>query len=119
MGVSSKASTSSTPTSSECPRGKRRTPIHSSGSRSSCRGTGSKTPRAIEDGDRAYAVIEGSAVGTGTDDSGLTVPSATAQARTIADALADARVDPTEVPALRARHAEAEVFAGSSARRSG
>ena len=49
--------------------------------------------RAIEDGDRIYAVISGSAVGTGTADSGLTVPSVAAQARTIADALADAGID--------------------------
>ncbi|WP_269321616.1 beta-ketoacyl synthase N-terminal-like domain-containing protein, partial [Saccharothrix sp. NRRL B-16314] len=53
--------------------------------------------RAIEDGDHIYAVIEGSAVGTGSDDSGLTVPSATAQARTITDALGHAGVDPAAV----------------------
>ena len=43
--------------------------------------------RAVADGDRVYAVIEGSAVGTGSDESGLTVPSSAAQARTIAAAL--------------------------------
>jgi acyl transferase domain-containing protein len=49
--------------------------------------------RAVEDGDRIYAVISGSAVGTGTADSGLTIPSAAAQASTIAGALANAGVD--------------------------
>jgi acyl transferase domain-containing protein len=53
--------------------------------------------RATEDGDRIYAVISGSAVGTGTADSGLTVPSAATQARTIADALADAGIDADEL----------------------
>ncbi|HEV7807155.1 MAG TPA: beta-ketoacyl synthase N-terminal-like domain-containing protein, partial [Solirubrobacteraceae bacterium] len=53
--------------------------------------------RAVEDGDRIYAVIEGSAVSTGTGDSGLTVPRASAQERTITDALARAGVDPAHV----------------------
>ena len=53
--------------------------------------------RALEDGDRIYAVIGGSAVGTGTGDSGLTVPSAAAQARTIGAALADAGMDPGQL----------------------
>ena len=53
--------------------------------------------RAIEDGDRIYAVIKGSAFGTGTGDSGLTVPSVTAQARTIGEALDRAGVRPADV----------------------
>ncbi len=53
--------------------------------------------RAIADGDHVYAVIESSAVGTGSDESGLTVPSATAQARIIAEALDQAGMDPAAV----------------------
>ncbi|WP_078856363.1 type I polyketide synthase [Streptomyces sp. NBRC 109706] len=53
--------------------------------------------RAVADGDHIYAVIEGSALGTGTGEAGLTAPSATAQARTITDALAQARIEPTRV----------------------
>jgi acyl transferase domain-containing protein len=53
--------------------------------------------RAIEDGDRIYAVIMGSAVGAGTGDVGLTVPSVTAQARTIGEALDRAGVRPAGV----------------------
>jgi acyl transferase domain-containing protein/NADPH:quinone reductase-like Zn-dependent oxidoreductase len=53
--------------------------------------------RAIADGDHVYAVIESSAVGTGSDESGLTVPSAAAQARIIAEALDQAGMDPAAV----------------------
>ncbi|MFF2014258.1 type I polyketide synthase, partial [Streptomyces sp. NPDC058195] len=53
--------------------------------------------RAVADGDRVYAVIEGSALGTGTGTGGLTVPSASAQARTASSALARAGMDPSEV----------------------
>nr|QLJ96957.1 SDR family NAD(P)-dependent oxidoreductase [Micromonospora carbonacea] len=53
--------------------------------------------RAVADGDRIYAVIRGSAVGTGSDPTGLTVPSADAQARTIGDALRRAGLAPGEV----------------------
>ncbi|MEV6766387.1 type I polyketide synthase, partial [Streptomyces sp. NPDC051105] len=53
--------------------------------------------RAIEDGDHVYAVIDGSAVGTGTGDNGLTVPSATAQQRAITTALEQAGVAPAQV----------------------
>ncbi|MGH3376523.1 MAG: SDR family NAD(P)-dependent oxidoreductase, partial [Actinoallomurus sp.] len=53
--------------------------------------------RAVEDGDHVYAVIEGSAVGTGSGDTGLTVPSATAQERAITDALGLAGLDPSAV----------------------
>jgi acyl transferase domain-containing protein len=53
--------------------------------------------RALEDGDRIYAVIAGSALGTGTDDSALTVPSVAAQVRTIADALNHAGIHPMGV----------------------
>ncbi|MGC4750675.1 beta-ketoacyl synthase N-terminal-like domain-containing protein, partial [Micromonospora sp. DT201] len=53
--------------------------------------------RAVEDGDRIYAVIQGSATGTGSGAGGLTVPSATAQARTITEALTNAGVEPAEV----------------------
>ncbi|MET9736333.1 type I polyketide synthase, partial [Streptomyces sp. NPDC006458] len=53
--------------------------------------------RAVADGDRVYAVIEGSALGTGTGEGGLTVPSAAAQARTAGEALARAGLDATQV----------------------
>ncbi|MDG4810891.1 SDR family NAD(P)-dependent oxidoreductase [Micromonospora sp. WMMD1120] len=53
--------------------------------------------RALEDGDRIYAVIEGGAVRTGSGDGGLTVPSATVQARTIGAALDDAGLRPEQV----------------------
>ncbi|WP_406423027.1 SDR family NAD(P)-dependent oxidoreductase [Streptomyces sp. NBC_00842] len=53
--------------------------------------------RAIEDGDRIYAVIEGSAVGTGSGDGGLTVPSADTQIRTITEALENAQVEASQV----------------------
>ncbi len=53
--------------------------------------------RAIEDGDHVYAVIEGSAVGTGSGDGGLTVPSSDTQARTLGEALANARIDASQV----------------------
>ncbi|QKW11258.1 type I polyketide synthase [Streptomyces sp. NA04227] len=53
--------------------------------------------RAIEDGDHIYAVIEGSAVGTGSGEGGLTVPSADTQRRTIAEALDNARIDAAQV----------------------
>ncbi|HEV3172087.1 MAG TPA: polyketide synthase, partial [Actinocrinis sp.] len=56
--------------------------------------------RAIEDGDHVYAVIEGSAVATGSGDGGLTVPSATAQARAIGDALGNAGIAPAQVQYL-------------------
>jgi mycoketide-CoA synthase len=51
---------------------------------------------ALEDGDRIYGVIDGSAVNTGSDDS-LTVPSEAAQAQVIADALARADTAPDTV----------------------
>ncbi|MEV7417051.1 SDR family NAD(P)-dependent oxidoreductase [Streptomyces sp. NPDC089919] len=53
--------------------------------------------RAIEDGDHVYAVIEGSAVGTGSGDGGLTVPSSDQQARTITQALENARTEAARV----------------------
>ncbi|MEU3662531.1 type I polyketide synthase, partial [Streptomyces sp. NPDC032940] len=53
--------------------------------------------RALADGDHVYAVIEGSATATGSGDGGLTVPSADMQTRTINEALADARIDPSQV----------------------
>jgi len=53
--------------------------------------------RAIADGDRIYAVINGSAVGTGSGDGGMTVPSSAAQTRVITDALNRAGVDPSQV----------------------
>ncbi|WP_326736995.1 type I polyketide synthase [Streptomyces sp. NBC_01022] len=53
--------------------------------------------RAIEDGDHIYAVIEGSAVGTGSGDGGLTVPSADTQIRTITEALETAQVEASQV----------------------
>ena len=53
--------------------------------------------RAVADGDHVYAVIEGSAVGTGSGDGGLTVPSAVAQERAIGDALGVAGLDPSAV----------------------
>ncbi|MFF2411950.1 SDR family NAD(P)-dependent oxidoreductase, partial [Streptomyces sp. NPDC058092] len=53
--------------------------------------------RALADGDRVYAVIEGSALGTGTGEGSLTVPSAAAQARTAGEALSRAGLDATQV----------------------
>ncbi|MEK8104232.1 hypothetical protein NKG94_02100 [Micromonospora sp. M12] len=53
--------------------------------------------RARADGDRVYAVIEGSAVRTGSGDGGLTVPSAAVQTRTIGAALDDAGLRPEQV----------------------
>ncbi|MER7764729.1 type I polyketide synthase, partial [Streptomyces sp. NPDC097619] len=53
--------------------------------------------KALADGDHVYAVIEGSAVGTGSGEGGLTVPSAETQARTIGEALENARVDASRV----------------------
>ncbi|MEV0429369.1 SDR family NAD(P)-dependent oxidoreductase [Micromonospora sp. NPDC050495] len=53
--------------------------------------------RAVADGDRIYAVIEGSAVRTGSDDSGLSVPSAEVQAQTIGEALSRAGLRPDQV----------------------
>ncbi|MFD4762163.1 beta-ketoacyl synthase N-terminal-like domain-containing protein [Streptomyces sp. NPDC058439] len=53
--------------------------------------------RALADGDRVYAVIEGSALGTGTGEGSLTVPSAASQARTTGEALSRAGLDATQV----------------------
>ncbi|WP_299542259.1 type I polyketide synthase, partial [uncultured Streptomyces sp.] len=53
--------------------------------------------RALADGDHVYAVIEGSAVGAGTGEGGLTVPSATAQQRTITEALERSGVTSSQV----------------------
>ncbi|MFI1930493.1 SDR family NAD(P)-dependent oxidoreductase, partial [Streptomyces sp. NPDC020328] len=53
--------------------------------------------RAVADGDHVYAVIEGSAVGAGTGEGGLTVPSATAQQRTITEALDRSGVTSSQV----------------------
>ncbi|MGW6951433.1 SDR family NAD(P)-dependent oxidoreductase [Streptomyces xanthophaeus] len=53
--------------------------------------------QAVEDGDHIYAVIEGSAVGTGSGDGGLTVPSSDTQSRTITEALENARIDASQV----------------------
>ncbi|MEU3256152.1 beta-ketoacyl synthase N-terminal-like domain-containing protein, partial [Streptomyces sp. NPDC006997] len=53
--------------------------------------------QALADGDHVYAVIEGSATATGSGDGGLTVPSADTQTRTISEALANARIAPSQV----------------------
>ncbi|WP_406161933.1 type I polyketide synthase [Streptomyces sp. NBC_01005] len=52
---------------------------------------------AVEDGDRIYAVIEGSAVVSGSGDEGITRPSSVAQAAVIEAALAEARRDAAQV----------------------
>ncbi|HEX8074994.1 MAG TPA: beta-ketoacyl synthase N-terminal-like domain-containing protein, partial [Thermoleophilaceae bacterium] len=56
-----------------------------------------KLAQALDDGDRIYGVVRGSAVNTGSDDDGLTVPSEAAQAQVIQDALADAGMEPSMV----------------------
>ncbi|MEU6411119.1 amino acid adenylation domain-containing protein [Microbispora sp. NPDC046933] len=53
--------------------------------------------RALADGDPVLAVIRGTAVNHDGPSSGLTVPNAAAQARLVAGALEDARVDPADV----------------------
>ncbi|MFI1222601.1 MULTISPECIES: SDR family NAD(P)-dependent oxidoreductase [unclassified Streptomyces] len=53
--------------------------------------------RALADGDHVYAVIEGSAVAAGTGEGGLTVPSASAQQRTITEALERSGVTSSQV----------------------
>ncbi|MBI0384524.1 polyketide synthase, partial [Streptomyces albiflaviniger] len=52
---------------------------------------------AVEDGDRIYAVIEGSAVVSGSGNEGITRPSPAAQAAVIEAALAEARRDAAQV----------------------
>ncbi|WP_305802004.1 beta-ketoacyl synthase N-terminal-like domain-containing protein, partial [Nocardia alni] len=53
--------------------------------------------RAVSDGDRIYAVIRGSAVGTGNERQVLSAPSPAAQAEVIRAALAAAEVDAASV----------------------
>src|SRR5205814_8069293 len=53
--------------------------------------------QAVEDGDRVYGVIRGSAVTTGSGEKGLTEPSEVAQTEAIAHALADAGIHPAAV----------------------
>lgn len=53
--------------------------------------------QAERDGDRVYAVIEGSATNQDGRSSGLTVPNGAAQERVILDALNNARVTPDDV----------------------
>ncbi|MFE3159050.1 type I polyketide synthase, partial [Streptomyces sp. NPDC059221] len=52
---------------------------------------------AVEHGDRIYAVIEGSAVVSGSGDEGITRPSSVVQAAVIEAALAEARRDAAQV----------------------
>ncbi|MFD7529724.1 type I polyketide synthase [Streptomyces sp. NPDC059849] len=52
---------------------------------------------AVEDGDRIYAVIEGSAVVSGSGDEGITRPSSVVQAAVIEAALTEARRDAAQV----------------------
>ncbi len=58
---------------------------------------------AVADGDPIYAVLRGSAVNhDGSGKAGFTAPSATGQARVVAEALAAADVDPDEVDLIEA-----------------
>jgi 3-oxoacyl-(acyl-carrier-protein) synthase/SAM-dependent methyltransferase len=57
---------------------------------------------ALADGDYVHAVIRGSAVNQDGRSGGLTVPSGPAQAAVIRAALADARVDPSDVSYVEA-----------------
>ncbi|MDJ0841256.1 MAG: SDR family NAD(P)-dependent oxidoreductase [Acidobacteriota bacterium] len=58
--------------------------------------------RALVDGDRIYAILEGSAVNNDGYSNGLTAPNPAAQQQVIAKALADAGVDGSEVQYVEA-----------------
>ncbi|MGV0809598.1 SDR family NAD(P)-dependent oxidoreductase [Mycolicibacterium setense] len=53
--------------------------------------------KALDADDHIYAVIQGSALGTGTSIRGITVPSVDAQARTLTEALNNAGLSPADV----------------------
>jgi len=57
---------------------------------------------ALADGDKIWAVIRGSAVNHDGASSGLTVPNQTAQEKLLAQALTNAKADPTEVSYVEA-----------------
>lgn len=59
-------------------------------------------PAAIADGDRVYAVLAGTAVNQDGHTSGMTVPSAVAQAAVVRAALADAGIEPGQVDYVEA-----------------
>lgn len=58
--------------------------------------------KAIEDGDRIYAVIKGSAINSGGKTSGYTVPNPNAQANVITNALKKANIDPRTISYIEA-----------------
>jgi len=53
--------------------------------------------RALADGDRVYAVVKGSAINQDGASAGITAPNAAAQEKVIAEAWADAAIDPATV----------------------
>ena len=64
---------------------------------------------AMEDGDRIWAVIRGSAVNQNGASAGLTVPNGPAQERVIEDALAATGISPAEVDYLEAHGAGSDL----------
>ncbi|MFD0555608.1 amino acid adenylation domain-containing protein [Stackebrandtia endophytica] len=58
--------------------------------------------RALADGDRIHAVIEGSAINHGGKTNGYSVPSPAAQARLVAEAMRDAAVGPADIGYIEA-----------------
>src|SRR5690606_14008112 len=57
---------------------------------------------AQADGDRIYAVIRGSAINQDGKTNGLTAPNSLSQVRVIRSALANARIDPSQVTYIEA-----------------
>ncbi|MDB6038165.1 MAG: hypothetical protein JWM99_2006, partial [Verrucomicrobiales bacterium] len=58
--------------------------------------------KAIADGDHIYGIIKGSAINHGGKTNGYTIPSPTAQAEVVRDALRKAKVDPRTVSYIEA-----------------